>query len=65
MEKKFKIDGMSCDHCVNAVEDILSKLKLKNFDVKIGSVTIDFEKSSIGEAEIIKAIEEAGYKVID
>jgi copper chaperone len=64
MEKLIKIDGMSCEHCVMAVKKNLSKLYLKKADVKIGSADVDFDESQIDEEDIIKAIEEAGYKVI-
>lgn len=64
MKKEFKIDGMSCAHCIMAVEKNLSKLDLKKVDVKIGSVEVEFDKSKVNEKEIANAITEAGYKVI-
>ena len=65
MKKEFKVDGMSCSHCAMAVEKNLSNLQLKNVDVKIGSVTVDFDESVIKVEDIVKSIEEAGYNVVE
>jgi copper chaperone CopZ len=65
MKKDFKIEGMSCHHCVMAVQKSLSKLKLKNYDVQIGSAKIEFDENETKEEIIIKAIDEAGYKVVN
>ena len=64
MIKEFKIVGMSCNHCVMAVEKGLSHLKIKKYEVKIGSASIDFDENELKEEEIIKAIGDAGYKVV-
>ena len=64
MKKEFRIEGMSCAHCVMAIEKILSKLDLKIIHVKIGSAEVEFDKSKVNEKEIANAITEAGYKVI-
>lgn len=61
--KELIIDGMSCQHCVMAVQKELSKLNLDSFDVKIGFAKITFDESKVKEEEIEKAIENAGYKV--
>ena len=63
MKKDFKIEGMSCNHCVMAVQKNLSKIKLIKFLVTIGSAKVEFDENEIAEEAIIKAIEEAGYKV--
>ncbi len=57
------IDGMSCHHCVMAVEKELSRLNLESFEVNIGSAKVTFNESKVKEEEIEKAIENAGYKV--
>ena len=63
MEKTFKIDGMSCGHCVMAVEKGLDKLEIEMKKVEIGSVLISFNAEKVSEKHIKDAIEEAGYKV--
>ena len=64
MNKEYNIDGMSCDHCVMSVEKQLLKLNLNEFKVEIGYAKVEYDETKIEEKEIIKAIEEAGYKVI-
>ena len=65
MKREYKIEGMSCNHCVMAVQKNLSKIKLINFEVTIGSAKVEFNDKEIVEEEIIKAIEEAGYQVVN
>ena len=64
MKKEFKIEGMSCNHCVMAVKKNLAKINLIQLEVKIGSVKVEFDENEITEEAIIKVIEEAGYKVL-
>ena len=64
MKTIFKIDGMSCQHCVMAVKKEIQKLDVKNLDVKIGEASVEFDESKISEDQINKAIEQAGYIVV-
>lgn len=63
----FKIEGLSCGHCVNAVSNILKEIKgVNNFSVNLpnqatvefdeSSVTIEKIKQEINDSEIYKAI---------
>lgn len=63
MNKEFKIEGMSCNHCVMAVQKNLAKLNLKEFKVEIGSAKVEFDENRFNEELIIKAIENAGFIV--
>lgn len=58
----FKIEGMSCQHCVMTVKKELSKLNLVVKDVQIGSADVEYDEKKISRENIKKAIEEAGYK---
>lgn len=60
----FHISGMSCHHCVMAVNKELSKLDLAEKKVEIGKAEIKYDESKINKSQIIQAIEEAGYQVI-
>jgi copper chaperone len=63
--QEFKIEGMSCGHCIMAVRKELGKLdNIKINDVQIGKATVEFDESKSEENRIIKAIEEAGFKVL-
>ena len=65
MNKEFKIEGMSCSHCVMAVEKELNKLDIKNKKVEIGSAKIEFDPDKVREEDIRNSITEAGYIVIE
>ncbi len=64
-QKEYKIEGMSCGHCVMAVKKELAKIEnLKIDNVEIGSAKVEFDENQTDNQKIIDAIEEAGYKVI-
>lgn len=63
--KEFKIEGMSCGHCVMAVENALKKFNSQELNVEIGKVHIAIDETVANEKEIIKTIEDEGYKVVN
>lgn len=63
MEVKFKIEGMSCNHCVMAVKKEIQKLDVEMLDVKIGEADVKFDENKVSESDIKHAIVEAGYIV--
>ncbi len=65
MEKEFIIEGMSCSHCVIAVEKELNKLEIKKKKVGIGSAKIEFNPDKVSEDDIKNSITESGYIVIE
>ena len=65
MIKELKIDGMSCMHCVAAVEKELKKLNPKKVSVEIGSAFIEYDELTITDEEINKAIVDAGFALIE
>ena len=65
MVKEYKIEGMSCGHCVMAVEGELRDAGFEKFEVKIGTAKVEFDSSTENAEKIISAIDEAGYKVVN
>ena len=63
-EKIFKIEGMSCQHCVKAVEVELDELNLESYKVEIGSAKINYDEEKVSEEQVVNSITEAGFKVI-
>lgn len=65
MEKiVIKVEGMMCDHCKKHVEDAVSKVDgvvSAVASVKDENVVVEVSKS-VDKAELVKNIEEAGYK---
>lgn len=64
MNKEFKVEGMSCHHCVKAVVMELDKLEINSHQVDIGRVNVDYDENKVKEDDIKAAIEETGYKVV-
>jgi copper chaperone len=64
MKSTFKVEGMSCQHCVMAVKKEIQKLDVKFLDVIIGEVIVEFDESYLTDDKIRDAITEAGYKVV-
>ena len=64
LEKTFTIEGMSCQHCVKAVEIELKDLKIQSYIVEVGSAKVKYDETVYNEEQIQNAISEAGFKVI-
>lgn len=63
---QLKVDGMSCGHCVKAVENGVGDLNgVQNVNVNLekGLVDVDFDHSKVTIENIKEAIEEEGYIV--
>jgi len=65
MIKEIKINGMSCAHCVAAIEKELKKLNPEKLNVRIGLVMIECDDKSITNEEIKLAVQEAGFEVVE
>lgn len=63
-ELSYKINGMSCMHCVMAIKKELSKLDLDSMEVEIGSAKITFDETKIEPSAVENAIKQAGYEIV-
>jgi len=60
--KEVRIEGMHCNHCAMAVKKELSRIPgLQVKDVRIGSVTLEYDETVVTPEKIKEAVEEAGY----
>jgi copper chaperone len=63
----LKVEGMSCGHCVAAVEKAvngLSGIKMVNVDLTAKTVTVDFDNQVVNLENIKEVIEDQGYDVL-
>ncbi|WP_080838908.1 copper chaperone CopZ [Cohnella massiliensis] len=61
----LKVEGMSCSHCVNAVEGAVKKLGASaKVDLAAHSVAVDFDEAKVSLDAIKNAIEDQGYDVV-
>ncbi|MDO4911032.1 MAG: cation transporter [Corynebacterium sp.] len=62
--KTFDVEGMTCDHCVNAVTEEITALGNYEVSVDLGEGTVTVTGEAIDDAAITEAITEAGYEVL-
>jgi copper chaperone len=63
-EITLRVEGMSCGHCVNAIEGTLKKLgATATVDLTKKSVLVAYDESKLSVDAIKEAIEEQGYDV--
>jgi copper chaperone len=61
----FKIEGMSCGHCVKAVRQALEAIDGVDVEnVEIGMAQVNYDPSVTDRAYLVEAIEEEGYTVV-
>lgn len=61
----FKVDGMSCQHCVNRVMEAVNSIDGASGVVHLKKGTVDVSMDRPIDHEVfIAAIEQAGYKVV-
>ena len=63
-QETLQIEGMSCGHCVKAVQGTLEALEgVEVHAVEMGAAQISYNPAATDAAGIADAIEEAGYTV--
>lgn len=67
MKKKFKIEGMTCSACQSHVQHAVEKLEgiqECNVNLLANSMDVSFDEQALKEADIVLAVEKAGYKAL-
>ncbi|KOF11303.1 copper resistance protein CopZ [Planococcus glaciei] len=67
MNETLKVQGMSCAHCVNAVESSVGELQgvsSVKVDLGKGEVTVAYDNSKTSLNQIQETIEDQGYDVV-
>jgi copper chaperone len=64
-EINMKIDGMSCQHCVMSVKKAVDAVEgINSSEVSVGSAKILYDDIKTDRDAFVKAVQDAGYKVI-
>lgn len=61
----INVEGMMCMHCVKHVEDALKGItgvKKVKVELEKNTAQVEYVPSKTNEAELVSAIEKAGYK---
>lgn len=61
MRYKMVIEGMGCEHCINAVKSALEELPNTSATVELGSAAIETDQS---KEALCAAVSDAGYDVV-
>ncbi len=67
MQKVLKVEGMTCQHCVQTVSETVGKIVgVEKVEVSLEQkeVTVDFDESQTQVDEISAQIVEAGFEVM-
>ena len=65
MKRELKIEGMMCEHCVARVKKALEGVKgATNVEVSLANNNAFVEGDASNE-ELVKAVTDAGYKVLE
>lgn len=62
----INVEGMSCDHCKNAVESALAKMNgvsAAEVDLEKGQVRVDYNEEKVQLSDMKDAIEDQSYDV--
>jgi copper chaperone len=61
----LKVEGMSCNHCVNTIEKTLKEMGATGkVDLAGKTVEVSYDESAVTVDAIKEAIEEQGYDVV-
>ncbi|CAM3466187.1 MULTISPECIES: copper chaperone CopZ [Paenibacillaceae] len=61
----LKVEGMSCNHCVNSIEGALRNIGVTaKVDLKNGTVQVQYDENNVNLEKIKHEIEEQGYDVV-
>lgn len=59
------IGGMSCGHCVKAVEGALAGVEGARVErVEVGTATVSYDPAAVKPERLAAAVEEEGYEVL-
>ena len=67
MRKTLKVEGMTCVNCARAIEIALRKsegVREVRVSFELGRVEVDYDESKVSEEDIVRKIEELGYRVV-
>ena len=67
MRQTLIVEGMSCNHCKNAVEKAVNSLPgiiFAEVDLAAKKLTVEFDENKSEIDQVRAAVEEAGYEVV-
>jgi len=59
----IKVKNMSCEHCVNTIKQVLTKLGYKGFNIVLEEQTVYLKPSDIDYENLEEALQQKGYSI--
>ncbi|MGE5762712.1 MAG: heavy-metal-associated domain-containing protein [Mycobacterium leprae] len=64
-ERRYTVEGMSCQHCIDAIASEVTKVPgVTGVGVDLAERTVTVTGDGIDDAGVRAAIDEAGYEVV-
>jgi copper chaperone CopZ len=64
-ERTYVVEGMTCEHCVRAVSEEVSKVVgVVAVDVDLPTKRVQVSGVDVDDAAVVAAVEEAGYEAV-
>lgn len=61
----LEIDGMHCEHCVEAVRDALETVRdLEVHRVEIGTAQVTYDPADLSKEQLATILDDAGYELV-
>ena len=67
MQKSLKVEGITCQHCVDTITDSLkgnTAIKMVGVDIDNKEVMIDYDEEIINLEQISSRITELGFEIL-
>jgi copper ion binding protein len=63
--KAYRVEGMTCQHCVRAVTDEVGKIAgVDAVEVDLESGTVRVSAGQLDDSAVAAAVDEAGYSIV-
>jgi copper chaperone len=62
---RLKVSGMTCNHCVSAVEKALRNqpgVRNASVDLGAGAAEVEYDESAVAPEQLVAAVSEEGYE---
>ncbi|MBA4494884.1 copper ion binding protein [Paenactinomyces guangxiensis] len=64
-KEALRVEGMSCNHCVAAIEGALQKIDVKaKVDLSAKTVSVEYDDDKVSLDTVKYTIEDQGYDVV-
>ena len=64
-QETLSIDGMHCDHCVEAVREALEAVRGVSVErVEIGQADVTYDPAAVTRDQLATVLDDAGYELV-